>query len=348
MLMISATLLVLFVVMPLCSVLLKAFQNRDGRFIGFYNFGEYFSSPNLVGSLGNSIYVSLMTTVIVVILAFGYAYALSRTRIKGKGLLKLSAMLPLFAPTMMLGIGLIYLIGNKGMITALGIKLPLYGSLGIIVSEVVYAFPQAFLILLVSLSFSDNRLYEAADVMGTTNLRKFLTITVPNVKYGLVSAAFVAFTLSFTDFGAPKVVGGNFNVLATDVYKQVVGQQNFIMGSVVGIILMLPAIISFVIDRFTTSKTDNAINAKTIAYIIKPNKMRDIIATVYCSLINLCIFAIFGAVIFASFVKTWPYDLSLTFKHYLTNSPTTGGIGSYFNSITVSALTAIIDRKSVV
>ena len=79
--------------------------------------------------------------------------------------------------------------------------------------------------------------------MGTSAWRKMITITIPNVKYGLISALFVSFTYSFTDFGAPSVVGGNYNVLATDVYKQVVGQQNFNMGAVVGIVLLFLSLI---------------------------------------------------------------------------------------------------------
>ena len=54
----------------------------------------------------------------------------------------------------------------------------------------------------------------------------------------LISAALVVFTLVMTDFGIAKVIGGNFNVLATDVYKKVIGQQDFSMGAVVGMVLL--------------------------------------------------------------------------------------------------------------
>jgi iron(III) transport system permease protein len=60
---------------------------------------------------------------------------------------------------------------------------------------------------------------------------------------------FVVFTLVVTDFGIAKVIGGQFNVLATDAYKQVIGQQNFEMGAVVGFVLLVPAVIAFVLDR---------------------------------------------------------------------------------------------------
>ena len=82
-------------------------------------------------------------------------------------------------------------------------------------AEVMYTFPQAFLILLIALQGSDYRLYEASNMLGASKVKQFFTVTLPSVKYGLISAMFVVFTLSFTDFGAPKIVGGQYNVLAT-------------------------------------------------------------------------------------------------------------------------------------
>lgn len=342
MLLISIILLTTLVILPSGMLFKKAFENQEGVFVGVSNFKTYFGNANLVASLRNTLYVSTVTTLFSVVLGFLYTYALARTKIIGKTFFRFTAMLPIFAPTMMIGIGLIYLFGNKGLLTMLGLKLPLYGSTGIIISEIIYTFPQVILILLVSFSYADNRLYEAADAMGASSIKKFFTITLPGVKYGLISSIFVVFTLCFTDFGAPKVVGGNYNVLATDIYKQVVGQQNFVMGAVVGIILMIPAILSFITDRITQSKNQSTINSKTIDFRIKPDRKRDVFFTIYCIVINLLIFSLFGSVLFASLIKLWPYNLELTFNHYFVNSPATGGINSYFNSLKVASLTSLL------
>ncbi len=200
-----------FLIMPILLLFCKAFQDKDGVFIGLQQFKVYFSSPNMLSSLTNTIYISVVSTVISVTLAFFFAYSLSRRNVKFKKLLRFIAMLPIFAPTMLLGMSLIYLFGNKGFITQIGLKLPLYGEPGIIIAESVYCFPVALMIMIVAFSSADNRLYEAADVMDTSPFRKMLTITLPGVKYGLISSMFVCFTYSFTDFGAPSVVGGNFN-----------------------------------------------------------------------------------------------------------------------------------------
>ena len=92
--------------------------------------------------------------------------------------------------------------------------------------------------------------------MGTSAARKFFTITLPGAKYGLISAALVTFTLVITDFGIPKVIGGNFNVLATDVFKLVIGQQDFQKGAVVAILLLAPAVLTFAVDHYVQPPAD--------------------------------------------------------------------------------------------
>ncbi len=72
------------------------------------------------------------------------------------------------------------------------------------------------------------------------------------------------FTLVITDFGIAKVIGGKFNVLATDVYKQVIGQQNFAMGAVVGMVLLVPAVLAFVVDRMVQRKQVALLSARAV------------------------------------------------------------------------------------
>ncbi len=330
----------IFLIIPLAYLCFQAFMDSKGNFIGLTNFYEYLNSPALVKSIGNTIFVAISSTLIATILALAYSYGLRRANIKFKWLFRAIAMLPLFAPTMMHGIGLVYLFGNKGIVTQyLGIDIGLYGAIGIILAQIIYIFPQIFLILDVALSSTDYRLYEASKTMGVSKIREFFYITIPSIKYALISAFFVAFTLCFTDFGAPKVVGGNFNVLAIDVYKQIVGQQNMPMGSTVGIVLLIPAIVSFVITQRVQKKQTSYINAKSLPYIIKENKKRDFILATIITLIAIGILLVMLSVFIASLVKLWPYDLKLTFEHYsMKNS--LDGLKPFFTSILVSFLTA--------
>jgi len=334
-------------VLPLATLFIKAFQHEDGTFVGLDNFIHYFSTPSLVQSFQNTLFIASMTTVISVSLAFVYAYCLVRTNIKGKAFFHFAALLSLFAPTMMHGIALMYLFGNQGLITTgffgaiPGFNINLYGPIGIIMAEVIYTFPQAFLIMLVALNGSDYRLYEAANTLGVHKVKQFMTITLSSVKYGLISAIFVVFSLSFTDYGAPKVVGGQYNVLATDVYKQVIGQQKMEMGATVGIILILPALVAFLVDQMTQRKQESYISSKSMPYQIGKNRKRDMLSLMFCFLVSVCIMAIFAAVALAASVKVWPYDMSLTWKHFELKSYTGDGITAYKNSLIAATLTAV-------
>lgn len=341
--------LIVAIVFPLGLLLTKSFENNSGEFIGLSNFKEYFSNKNLLISLKNTFTISIASSVISLVLAFVYAYGVQRTTIRFKNIFKYIALMPLFAPTMMHGISLVYLFGRKGAVTTgffdklpqLAFDINLYGATGIIIAEVLYIFPQIFLVLNIALSTTDYRLYEAADMLGTSNFRKFFTITLPNMKYGMISSFIIAFILSFTDFGAPKVVGGNFSVLATDVYIKVVGQNNMSMGAVVSIILLIPSVAAFFIDQKIQKKQGVVLNAKSIPYTAKENKARNIFFYIYTILICLFIISIFVTIFVSAFSKLWPYDLSFSlnnFKFYDYN----GGIEIFFkNSFILAVLSGI-------
>lgn len=347
-----------FFLMPLVYIAGLTFYDSDGKFSGLKNLTEYFSSPNMVSSFVHSFTVSGIVTVVTFTLAFFYAYSISRIRVKGSYAFRYMAMLSLFTPTMLHALALIYLFGRQGFVsklfltwlnTALGtdfaFPFEIYGATGIIISEVIYTFPHAYLILYVSFAMSDYRLYEAAETLGAGRLRKFFTVTLPSVKYGAVSSLATIFILSFTDMGAPKIVGGQYNVMAVDIYKQVIGQQNFAMGATVAVLLMVPALIAFCIDRLIQKKQDASFSSKSVPYMVKPNKTAETAAFIYCLVIAICIAAVIGTSVFVSFISFFPYDLTFTLKHYMFKY-VAGDFSSYVNSLKMSFLTALFGTVS--
>jgi iron(III) transport system permease protein len=318
---------------------------------------RHMQESTLAQSVWNSMRVGLYTTVISVTLAFLYAYGIHRTFMFGKAFFRIVAMIPLFAPTMLYGLSLVYMFGNKGVITTgffdslpwLAWDINLYGLTGIVIAEVVFTFPPAFMILLVALSNTDARLYEAAESLGAGKVRTFFTVTIPSIKFGLLSAIFVAFTLSFTDFGAPKVVGGQFNILAVDIYKQVIGQQNFGMGATVSIILLIPTVLAFIADRIVQRRATAIVTARSVPFTPKISRVRDTIYGSICSLIAAFILLMVFMAGVASLVKIWPYAFTnpekypqlWTLKHYAFDDVGGGGYSAFWNSIKMSGLTAI-------
>lgn len=335
------------IALPLWALLSKSFQNGKGEFIGLANYVEYFSTPTLFNSIFNSVWVAVVTTVIVIPLAFIYAYALTRTRMPGKGLFYAVALLPLFAPSLLSAISLIYLFGNQGLLKSWLFGGSIYGPIGIIIAQVFYCFPQALIILVAALALADARLYEVADALGTAKPRIFRTVTLPGAKFGLMNACFVVFTLVVTDFGIAKVIGGQFNVLATDAYKQVVGQQNFSMGAVVGMILLIPAGLAFAIDRIVQRRQVALLSARAVPLEPKANRMRDAALIAYVVVVGGLIAIVLGTAVWASFITYWPYNLSLSLKNYNFAELDPGAWSPYFNSLKLAILTGIIGTAIV-
>jgi iron(III) transport system permease protein len=336
-----AALLLVIVGLPLWALLAKGFEDRDGKFVGLANYVSYFSTPALFNSALNSLHVAAVSTVIVVPLAFLYAYALTRTVLPMRWLFQGIALIPIFAPSLLPGLALIYLFGTQGFFKALLGGGSIYGFDGIVIAQVFYCFPHATLILVTALATADARLYEAADALGASKLRVFFTVTLPGAKYGLISAALVVFTLVITDFGIAKVIGGNFNVLATDVYKQVIGQQNFSMGAVVGMVLLAPAALAFVVDRLVQRRQVALLTARAVPLVPKPKPGRDFLATLFCTLVSIGILAILGMAIWGSLIKYWPYNLSLTLDNYDFAKFDANGWDSYWNSVEMAVGAAL-------
>ncbi|MEO8305169.1 MAG: putative 2-aminoethylphosphonate ABC transporter permease subunit [Betaproteobacteria bacterium] len=334
-------------VLPLGTLLVKSFEDQNEQFVGLANYVHYFSTPALFDSVWNSLFIAGVSTAIVLPLAFVYAYALQRTCMKWKGLFQGLALIPILAPSLLPAISLIYLFGNQGFLKDLLMGGSIYGPGGIIIAQVFYCFPQALMILVAALSMADARLYEAADALGASKTRVFFTVTLPGAKYGLISAGFVVFTLVITDFGIAKVIGGKFNVLATDIYKQVIGQQNFGMGAVVGFVLLIPAVIAFVANRVTERRQVALVSARAVPLEPKADPRRDWLLFGFCALVGGLILGILGMSAWASFVTRWPYNLSLTFANYAFGDFDTNGWGAYWNSIELACWTAVIGTAIV-
>jgi len=333
--------LLLMVGLPLWTLLAKGFEDRDGHFVGLANYVAYFSTPALFNSALNSFQVAAVCTVFVVPLAFLYAYALTRAVLPLRWLFQGISLIPIFAPSLLPGLALIYLFGNQGFFKAWLGGGQIYGFEGIVIAQVFYCFPHATLILVTALATADARLYEAADALGASKLRVFFTVTLPGAKYGVISAALVVFTLVITDFGVAKVIGGNFNVLATDVYKQVIGQQNFSMGAVVGMVLLAPAALAFGIDQLVQRKQVALLTARAVPLVPKPKAGRDLFFTLFCIAVSIGILTILGMAAWGSLIKYWPYNLSLTWANYKFETFDANGWDSYYNSLAMAAGAAV-------
>jgi iron(III) transport system permease protein len=340
-----ALLLIFFMLFPLWKILtLSFFKSGEVGFATFTleNYVKYFSNAYTLKTLWHSLYVSFATTVIVTVIVFFFAYAMTRTTMAGKTFFRNIIMMPLVAPSIVQALALIYLFGRNGLISAhwLGTDWNIYGSTGIIISEVLYCLPHAFVILFTTLSAVDIRLDEAAESLGATPFKVFTRITLPSAKYGILSSAALTFNLTITDFGNPVVIGGNYSVLATEIYSQVTNLYRFDLGATISIILLVPSMGAFMLNYYISRKTFSMISGAAKPEIPPSRPLKKYGFTVFCSLVAFSIIVIFATVVMGSFVKVWPYDWSLTLSHY--KFPSIGGYSAIWTSLWISLVVGIL------
>ncbi|NWG73940.1 MAG: putative 2-aminoethylphosphonate ABC transporter permease subunit [Rubrivivax sp.] len=334
-------LLGVFVVLPVATLAARSLFDADGGFVGAANFVQYLNTPALADSAWRSVRLAALSAAICVAVAYVYAYALTLSAMPAKGLFRAVALLPLLAPSLLMAISLVYLFGNQGLLKGWFGIASIYGETGIVIGSVLWTFPHALLVLVTALATTDARLYEAAATLGASRWRVFLTVTLPASRYGLLMAFVVVFVLVITDFGVPKVIGGPANVLATDLYKQVVGQQNLRMGAVVGVVLLLPAVLAFVLERQLRRRQAAALTVRAVPYVAPPHAPTDRALLVFCAAVAFALLAVIGVAFFASVATYWPYNLTPSLKNYDFDQMDGGGWATYGNSLRMAALVAV-------
>lgn len=302
--------------------------------VEWIEFSELIKSVAFKDSFFNSIFVTMIGTLISLFLAFLLAYGLNMANIKHREFFKILIVLPMLIPSISHGLALINLFGSNGLIG----NFDIIGAKGIILGSVLYSFPVAFLIFNDGFNYIDNTLYDTALILGLNKWQMFKKITLCYLKKPILSAFFAVFTMIFTDYGVPLSVGGKFLTLPVFLYKEVIGLLDFSKGTMIGLFLLIPAIISFLIDTFLKNYSNENINSKAKISI---NKKRDIIFSILIYAILICIVAILGSFICYAFINNFRLDRSFSLIHF--KYVFEDDLFTYlFNSIFISLMVAII------
>jgi iron(III) transport system permease protein len=296
--------------------------------------------PRFREALLNSIYAAGTATIISILLAWGFALCVIRSNLRFREIFSVFVTLPMLIPSISHGMGLILLLGANGIITRLfGLSGTIYGFHGIVLGSIFYAFPVAFLMLADILKYEDGSPYEAAGVLGIPRINQFFSITFPYLRKPLISVVFAVFTLIFTDYGVPLMIGGRYITLPVLMYQEVIGLLNFSRGSVIGSFLLIPAVIAFIFDILNR---DRANQNFVIQEKAKPeNKMRD--AAAACYVIPICLIIAMPVLVFAflSFINSYPVNMGLSFRN-ITKTMNMGA-GRYFgNSLVIAVWVSVL------
>lgn len=300
---------------------------------------KVFASASFSRAVKNSLVVSAVSTLVSVSLALLLAFCIARSHIRCKGLFQVVLTFPMLIPSISHGMGLIILLGANGIITRLlHLSSNIYGFGGIVIGSVMYSFPVAFLMLSDVLRYEDGSHYEAARVLGIPKINQFFSLTLPYLSKSMISVVFAIFTMIITDYGVPLMIGGNYTTLPVMMYQDVVGLLDFGKGSVVGALLLLPAVAAFIIDLLKESNS-NASVTKPVEITVNP--WRDAVSYFFCILVSVLVLFPILTFILLTFVTRYPLNMEPTLAHIVKVFSMKGGV--YFrNSVLISVFVSVI------
>ncbi|MFR6311230.1 ABC transporter permease subunit [Anaerofustis stercorihominis] len=332
-----------FLLVPLLHILGNAFLNGSSFTTDYIK--EVLSERNFSTVLINSFKVSIVSAVIATLIAFFMSYTIQYTNVnkKVKKLIKLSCTLPMLLPTITYGFAIIYSFGKQGLLTKLFGKqlFDIYGFNGMVLGFVIYTLPIAFMLISNTMLYIDRKFMIVSKIMGDNGFKTFKN-TLLKPLLGTLAASFIqAFFLSFTDFGIPASVGGQYSVVASSLYSEMLGSlPNFNTGAVIAITMLIPSIVSILL--LTYLEKYNIRYQKISTVEIKKSTSRDVFFGGISSVFSLGVLSLFLVIFLIPFIKGWPYDLTFTFDN-IKNAITGQNLGQvYLNSIFVAILTAVI------
>jgi molybdate transport system permease protein len=162
-------------------------------------------SPDEWQALALSLRVALLSVAVSMPFALGLAWLLSRTRFPGRLLIEALLFLPLTLPPVVTGYALLVLFGRHGWI---GEWLASFGVVfafrwtGAVLAACVMGFPLLVLSIRVAFDHVDQRLERAAETLGASAWRRFITIVLPLSTRGIIAGSVLAFARAFGEFGA--------------------------------------------------------------------------------------------------------------------------------------------------
>ena len=334
----TITLTLLFIAMPIMQMLILPFRAEDGAW-SLAPFFERLTDVKIwrlsclnstvgCGVAWNSLVLGIIVGLLTTLLGLAFALVLTRTGVRFRAAFKALSLLPIITPPFVIGLSIILLLGQAGSVTQfvaaqLGLEPSrwVYGFTGILIAQVLSFTPIAFLVLIGVVEAISPSLEEAAQTLRAGAWETFRSVTWPLMRPGLANAFLLGFIESMADFGNPLVLGGNFNVLSTEIFFAVVGAQNDQSNAaVLAIVLLVFTIGAFYLQqRWLGRRSYTSVSGKGDGGMHPPLPRRIAIPiTLITAVWGLFTVVVYLTIVYGSFVKLWGRDHTLTIEHYLT------------------------------
>lgn len=292
-------------------------------------------------ALWGSIQLGICTATASTLIGFAYAFAVSRTSMKGKKFVTGLATMPVISPPFSLTLSIILLFGNNGLITKhlLGLEnFNIYGLGGLTLVQTISMFPIAFLTLQGVLEAIDSTLEDASLDLNASRGYTFMHVTLPLVMPGVLSAWLLVFTNSLADFANPLLLAGSYRVLSVESYIEVTGMNRLPNGAALSILLLLPTLTAFFVQRSWVSKKSFAVvtgkPSMRLSNLASPGARKVLIA--FVSAVSVFVVALYGTIVAGCFVKNWGIDYTFTLSNF--GEALTRGKAALFSTLTLAGI----------
>ena len=276
----------------------------------------------------NTLFMAIIVGALTTILGLVFALLVTRTNLRFRRIIRAMSVLPIITPPFVIGLAIILLFGLSGIVTTFFADLfgvaPtrwIYGLPGIVLAQTLSYTPIAFLVLIGVVESISPSLEEAGQTLRAKPLQVFETISLPLMRPGIANAFLLGFIESMVDFGNPLVLGGNYDVLSTEIFFAIVGAQ-YDQGraAVLAIVLLSFTLMAFYIQRFWLGKKSyTTITGKGDAGLpMRLPKLLSFPIIVIGLSWGAFTVIIYSIIVFGSFVEMWGLNYNLTFKHYIT------------------------------
>jgi len=292
-------------------------------------------------ALGGSILLGVLTASTSTVIGFLFAFTVTRTSIRGKGLISALATLPVISPPFSLTLSVILLAGNNGLITRqlLGLStFSIYGLTGLVIVQTIGMFPIAFMTMSGVLRAIDSTQEDAALDLSAGRFKTFTSITFPLAMPGVLSSWLLVFTNSLADFANPLLLAGGYRVLSVEAYMEVTGRSNLGGGAALSIMLLLPTLTAFLVQRYWVSKksfvTVTGKPSSRLTELASPSVRW--VLTVLVVLLVAIIIGLYGTIVAGCFVRNWGIDYTFTLDNIF--EALSRGKKAIFDTVTLAAI----------
>lgn len=341
-----------FIVYPTIAIFVSMFYNGD-EFVPSQVL-TILQQPYVARVVGNSL--SVAGTVGILSTLFGLAFALYTTRIAKRSAFigRIFSILPIVTPPFVVGLGVTLMLGRSGYVTEFLVEHFgfasnwLYGYTGIVIAHTLALTPMSFMILEGALKSIHPSVEEAAYTLRSNRYQAFFNIIFPLLKPALANSFLVVAIQSLADFSTPLVLGGSFDVIATQIYFYIAGSQlDYASASTLGAILLVFSLAIFVIQYlWIGNRSYVTVSGKSYRGDVQdlPSGMKWLII---CTLLFWGTFnlVLYGSIFYGSFTVNWGVDYTLTLDNYIKlfgQGFSDGGFPSLIQTVLFAAAAAPI------